>query len=113
MDHLAHWRECLRTEQPAATDEPHCGWWRRRLYKGGPHVPVVIFLRDGEMACYQWRREVPVHRAWFPWLRAITEDAFKAAQLAGHFPDDLPTGDPTNPFTTELKLARPVLPPKG
>jgi len=31
-------------EKPRITHEPECGWFRRRSCKGGPFVPVKIFL---------------------------------------------------------------------
>lgn len=29
---------------PVHEDQPHCGWFRRRLVKGGPWVPARIWL---------------------------------------------------------------------
>lgn len=33
----------LADEPQAFTDEPHCGWFKRRLVKGGPFVPARIW----------------------------------------------------------------------
>lgn len=39
-------REAVAGKEPAITHEPQCGWFRRKLVKGGPFVPVRIFLEQ-------------------------------------------------------------------
>lgn len=115
VDGYERWRECLRTGEPATTDDPQFGFWRRRLGRGGPHQPVALFpdALSGECMCVAGARYAPAHRVWRPWLEAISEEAYRAAVAAGRFPDDLPTADPSAPFTTDLRTAKPVLPPMG
>ncbi|NJM13184.1 MAG: hypothetical protein HC889_16125 [Synechococcaceae cyanobacterium SM1_2_3] len=53
-DALAWWRAALAGQKPAITSEPHPGYYRRRLVKDGPWVPVAIWLdqqldADGEL----------------------------------------------------------------
>jgi hypothetical protein len=111
MDAYAHWRECLRTGAQAGTDDPACGFWRHRRGKGGPYQPVALFERDGEVVCVAGAQYAPVHRVWRVWFEPISEAAYRAAVVAGHFPDELPTGDPAKPYTTDLNAAAIVLPP--
>ncbi len=55
--------QVMEGKNPPITHEPQCGWFKRKLVKGGPWVPVSIFLisptdEDGnldgpeEMRCY-------------------------------------------------------------
>ena len=37
-------RDMLAGKTPATTHEPQCGWFRRKLVKGGPFVPARIYL---------------------------------------------------------------------
>lgn len=52
--HRAH---MMGDNPPRYENEPHCGWYRTRLVKGGPWVPVeircqrVIDPETGELAC--------------------------------------------------------------
>jgi hypothetical protein len=39
-------RAAMAGKTPAITHEPECGWFRRKLVKGGPYVPVRIFLEQ-------------------------------------------------------------------
>ena len=36
-------RAALAGRSPTVTDDPQCGWFRTRLVRGGPWVPVVIW----------------------------------------------------------------------
>jgi hypothetical protein len=38
------WRDALNGLKPVVTDEPHPGFYKRRLVKGGPFVPVQIWI---------------------------------------------------------------------
>lgn len=47
-------RRALAGDAPPVTHEPHCGFFRRRLVRGGPWVPACIWLdqnvgEDGEL----------------------------------------------------------------
>lgn len=39
-------RDAMAGKNPPITHEPHCGWFRRKLIKGGPFVPCRIFLEQ-------------------------------------------------------------------
>lgn len=43
---LAWWRSALRGEAPQITGDVHCGFYTRRLVKGGPTVPCRIYLEQ-------------------------------------------------------------------
>lgn len=52
---MAWWRAAMLGQSPVVTDEPHAGWYKRRLVKDGPWVPVRIWLHQevdeaGELA---------------------------------------------------------------
>lgn len=39
-------RDTMAGKAPPITHEPCCGWFRRRLVKGGPFVPARIFMEQ-------------------------------------------------------------------
>ena len=39
-------RDALAGKKPQITHEPECGWFRRKLVKGGPFVPARIFYEQ-------------------------------------------------------------------
>ena len=43
VDDLAWWRAALAGEAPLITEEPQAGYYKRRLVKGGPFVPVEFW----------------------------------------------------------------------
>lgn len=44
---MAWHMSAMRGENPSRIeDEPQCGWYRRRMVKGGPFVPVKIWLEQ-------------------------------------------------------------------
>lgn len=54
----AWWREAIVNPNVARHEgDPHCGYYKRRLIKGGPWVPVRIYIDreidpvTGELAC--------------------------------------------------------------
>lgn len=52
-DPLDWWRRALAGEKPPITSEPHAGWYKRKLVKGGPWVAAAIWWHgpvdaDGE-----------------------------------------------------------------
>ncbi len=81
---------CLRGEHPPVfEDEPQCGFYRMRMIKGGPWVPVKIWclanVEDGEltedeiMLAVVGRDQDTLHwrRAWPRCAnKPITEDAY-------------------------------------
>lgn len=42
-DDLSWYRAAIAGGRPQVTDDPHVGWYKRRLVKGGPEVPVRIW----------------------------------------------------------------------
>jgi hypothetical protein len=82
----------LRGERvPVHDGEPHCGWFRRRLVRGGPWVPARIWLEQdvdpetGELAGDEvFRCEVDGERrsatGQWTWLASnpISRDAYEA-----------------------------------
>lgn len=44
IDGREWWRAALAGDKPAITEEPRAGFYRRRLVKGGPFVPVHIWI---------------------------------------------------------------------
>jgi hypothetical protein len=45
-DRRAWWRSALAGEKPAITENPEPGFFKRRLVKGGPEVPVQIWIEE-------------------------------------------------------------------
>lgn len=45
-DGRAWWRSALAGEKPAITENPEPGFFKRRLVKGGPWVPVQIWIEE-------------------------------------------------------------------
>lgn len=88
-------------------NDPQCGWYKRRLVKGGPFVPARIFmerevsaegelLSDEALCCevngvrcdpereWQWLWDSPITRAEFDYMTAL------AYHNAFHAPDETP-----------------------
>lgn len=43
---FAWWRSALAGGRPPIHTEPHCGFYKRKLVRGGPHVPARIWLHQ-------------------------------------------------------------------
>jgi hypothetical protein len=108
---FAWWRAALRGKAVIASDDPQCGFYKRRLVKGGPFVPARIWLdqdidpetgelRDDErLQCevnggyadpydaWQWLCGAPITEQEFRYMEALREHA------AIHEPDH-PMADP-------------------
>jgi hypothetical protein len=66
----------------ACTEEPQCGWFKRRLVKGGPYVPARIWMfqwaddesgdlvADEVLQCEVDGERADVNDQW-PWLMSI------------------------------------------
>lgn len=86
----------LRGLEPVNDGTPHCGWWKRRLVKGGVFVPAKIWmyqdicpetgelLSDELMQCEVNGSRADPEEAW-SWLCAnpITEQEFLYLAAAG------------------------------
>jgi hypothetical protein len=47
---LTYWNEALAGNMPPIyADQPHAGYYRVRQHKGGPFLPVCIYLKDGAL----------------------------------------------------------------
>lgn len=85
---------------PVHENDPHCGWYMRKLIKGGPFVPVSIYVErevdpeNGELLSPEvmvceiagQRRDVGTEWTWVC-QRPISEDQFMD-MLAGAFRDE-------------------------
>ena len=73
----AHHAASLRGERPPMfEDEPQCGWFKMRMIKGGPWVPVEIWIDQHidpvteelsapeQMLCEVGGEASPLSRAW-------------------------------------------------
>lgn len=84
-----HRAALINPRTPVIEDEPQCGWFRRRLVKGGSWVPGRIWIEreltaTGELACdEQLRCEVlgewrdPIREWAFLASNPITEAAYE------------------------------------
>lgn len=110
---LAWWRAALAGEKPAMHDStPQCGFYRRKLIKGGPYVAARIVLiqvvddETGELTeperffCEVDGRPADAHDQW-TWLcgEPIAEDDYwlmrRRAVWAGQHAPDHPIANPT------------------
>lgn len=103
---LSWWRDALAGKAPQITGEPQCGYFRRKLVKGGPDVPARIWLHqeldvealeligDEELRCEVDGRAADAADQWM-WLAGnpITLEEWKymsarRAWAAHHEPND-------------------------
>lgn len=115
-DELYRWHtEALAGLEPVITDVPQCGWYKRKLVKGGVFVPARIWMVqpvDGETGelvgdellqaevngafadphdCWSWICANPITEAEFHYLTA------RIAHAVRHEPDDA-FADPRKPI---------------
>ena len=114
----------LAGHEPVTSDEPQCGYFKRRLVKGGPMVPCRIWLDqpvdlgtgelidDEQLLCevngawadateqWSWICGQPITRAEFDYLTA------SLAWSAKHAPDE-PRANPRQPIDW-LKVPAPT-----
>ena len=92
-DPYAWWRAALAGENPPIHDgDPQPGFYRKRQVKGGAFEPVAIWSNlDGMVALAGFdgaqRQEDPAAIWTFCAQNPVTEDAYRAAVLAGRFAD--------------------------
>lgn len=106
--------QALAGREPVITDEPQCGWYKRKLVKGGVFVPARIWMvqpidaETGELVgdeilqaevngayaepqdCWSWLCANPITEAEFNYLTARIEHAIR------HEPED-PFADARKP----------------
>lgn len=105
----------LADELAPFPNDPQCGWYKRRLIKGGPFVPARIFVKrfidpetgdllsDEVLCCevngtardpeeeWQWLWECPISKAEFDYLTAL-------AYHASYYEPDAPEANPRKPI---------------
>ena len=115
VDLYGWWMVALGGGDPETTHEPQCGWFKRRLVKGGPWVPARIWMDqpidpdtgelcgDETLQCEVAGRWADPEDAW-TWLCAnpITEQEFRyltalAEHCARHEPSH-PSANPRQPI---------------
>lgn len=130
MDVYAHWRERLKTGAELGTvdlphlpgtafDEPQPGLYRVRESKGGPLVPMQIWLADETgKAAHVWQEGLSTRGtingeqvAWgtltqrWMWATPVTKADKAHYDEHGHWPDDIPTiGDNSGDLTPMEEL---------
>lgn len=109
------WMVAIAGGDPETTADPQCGFFKRRLVKGGPWVPARIWIdaevcpETGELLSDE-RLQCEVNGAWadpddaWSWICAnpISEQEFKyltalASHCAKHEPDH-PAANPRKPI---------------
>jgi hypothetical protein len=110
-----YWQQRVAGENVSFIDEPQCGFYRRRPFRGAAWQPVAIYFVDDTLHCLVSGRLRPPHEVWSPFLQAVPEQVYRNAVAAGRFPDDYEThryAPTAHSHTTELRYAKPVLPLK-
>lgn len=112
-DPFDNWRMALSRTPGWWRDEPLCGFWRRKLRKGGAYQVVAIFHRGGEVVCVAGEHEVPWHHVWSGFIEPITEAEYRAVRKGSRFVDELRARDGGAHFVTDVRNAAAVLPPRS
>lgn len=99
VDQFAWWRARLDGTGPAGIDinKPMPGYYRRRLQKGGPWVPVAIWYKDGELVCRVGDEYADAEQQW-SWcaLHAVAKEDAQVAFKTGKWPGDVAAPAPTD-----------------
>lgn len=124
IDPFAWHRSALTRRAVIVGDEPQCGWFARRLVKGGILVPARIWIEGAifddagdlvdqpELRCEVNGRAADPFEQWH-WLAGspISEAEFnfmtKRAQWAAWYAPDLPEANPKRPV--DWLRARPTI----
>lgn len=120
-DDLAWWTAALNNESPAITESPQAGFFKRRLIKGGPWVPVQIWVErqhddagdliaDEIILCTVDGREAAVDAHWtYACAHPITEAEFDyLARLSRYAKAKAPREPLANPRKPIDPLAFPL-----
>lgn len=98
-DHYTWWRNALEGNKgPIKDGEPQAGFYRRRLVRGGPWIPIAIFPDgNGGMYARQGRDFAEVVNAVEIWPycadNPVTEAAARKAAADGYWPGELPPAE--------------------
>jgi hypothetical protein len=89
-DQYQWWRDALGGKNPPIHDgEPHSGYFKRRLVKGGPWVPAAIWDADGRKVCRVGTETRDAYDEW-TWLakHPVKQADAKVAFETGAWPGD-------------------------
>lgn len=112
----AHYRDNLAGKQvPLHDGAPQVGFYKMRRSKGGPWLPVAIWLKDGSLVCRVAAEMADPNSVWTyccanPVSKAAAKRAFETGSWPGDVPDighnsgDLSLADEIND-TTEAAVA--------
>jgi hypothetical protein len=116
-------RAALAGKEPQITNEPMCGWFKRKLVKGGPFVPARIWmdqwiddetgelLADETLQCEVAGKWADAEDQWsYLAGNPISEAEFKfmtaTAEYAAAYEPSNPAADPRRPINN---LTTPIL----
>ena len=99
------WRAALRGQkQPVQESNPQCGFYKRRLAKDGPWLPIAVWRNkdDQIVCCFEGRLVDPLQHWTFAAKYPVSEMAYRHYIRAGHWPDETPEAPrsnmPSDPF---------------
>jgi hypothetical protein len=89
-DSYSYWRDALAGNfGPVHDSDPRCGFWRKRMFRGGPFVPVAIFEHEGEIVGLVDGKPADANEIWtFVCRYPVTEEAYRAKVAGEPWPDE-------------------------
>jgi hypothetical protein len=93
----AFWRAALKGEKQAVQENnPQCGFYRRRLLKDGPWLPIAFWRNaEGEVVCgLQGKLVDPVEHWTYAVKSPITEECYRTRLESGIWQDGSDAGRP-------------------
>lgn len=101
----AYWSEALKGNLGSVSDgHPQAGFYRRKLFKEGPFVPVAIWRHDGNMVALVDGKSADASDLW-TWVcdKPITEAEYHKVMGGGGWSDEpraaaVPSNMPDDPF---------------
>lgn len=93
-DALQFWRDSIAGNQPEIhADIPQQGYYKARHGKGGPWLPVAIWIKDGELVARHGDVMVEPAKIW-TWCadKAVSKADFTHAMQHGRFPGEIAIG---------------------
>lgn len=100
-----YWTNALAgTLGPVSDGDPQCGFYRRRLFKDGPFVPVAIWKQDGAFVALVDGKSADASDIW-TWVcdKPITEAEYRKVMAGEGWSDEpraatVPSNMPADPF---------------
>lgn len=110
-DQYSYWRSLLKRLPGAIPQEPQCGFWRRRMGRGGAWRPVAIWVdANSAMKCLDGDRPVEPWTVWDQVCANATTEADYRARVAGTpYRDEFHVAG-TSETTTDVARAAPIGP---